>query len=64
MGVYLGVITIRNRYVNFKPLFEYAGDDFRRMTLFERQALLPESQFEDINFYCDDGHAEDYFADG
>lgn len=64
MGVYLGVITIRNRYVNFKPLFEYENDDFRRMTPFDRQSLLPESQFEDINFFCDDGHSEDFFVDG
>lgn len=64
MGVYLGFITIRNRYVNFKPLFEYVDDDFRRMTPFDRQALLPESQYEDINFYFDDGHAEDVFVDG
>lgn len=64
MGVYLGFITIRNRYVNFKPLFEYVDDDFRRMTPIDRQALLPESQYEDINFYFDDGHAEDFFVDG
>ena len=64
MGVYLGFITIRNRYVNFKPLFEYVNDDFRRMTPIDRQALLPESQYEDINFYFDDGHAEDVFVDG
>ena len=50
MGEYLGFITIRNRYVNFKPLFEYVDDEFRRMTSYDRQALLPESQFEDINF--------------
>ncbi len=64
MGEYLGVITIRNRYVNFKPLFEYVNDGFSRMTPFDRQALLPESQFEDINFFRDDGHAEDFFVDG
>lgn len=64
MGVYLGVITIRNRFVNFKPLFEYTNDDFLRMTPFDRQALLPQSQYEDINFYSDDRHTEDYFVDG
>ncbi|MBQ5890265.1 MAG: hypothetical protein IIW73_04870 [Clostridia bacterium] len=64
MGEYLGFITIRNRYVNFKPLFEYVDDEFRRMTSYDRQALLPESQFEDINFYCEDGHDEDFFVDG
>lgn len=64
MGEYLGFITIRNRYVNFKPLFEYVDDEFHRMTSYDRQALLPESQFEDINFYCEDGHEEDYFVDG
>lgn len=64
MGVYLGVITIRNRYVNFKPLFEYVNESFQRMSQLDRQILLPESQFEDINFSCDDGHAEDFFVDG
>lgn len=65
MGVYLGAVTIRNRYVNFKPLYEYKNDEFERLTPYDRQALLPESQFEDINFYCEDGrHEEDMFIDG
>ena len=28
MGIYLGSITIRNRYVNFKPLYEYLNGEF------------------------------------
>lgn len=65
MGTYLGVITIRNRYVNFKPLYEYENDELQRLYPSDRQALLPMSQYEDINFYSDDGnYAEDMFIDG
>ena len=28
MGTYLGAVTIRNRYVNFKPLYEYENDEY------------------------------------
>ncbi len=55
MGIYLGSIAIRNRYVNFKPLYEYQNGEFYFLNQYDRQALLPESSFGDINFYCEDG---------
>lgn len=54
MAIYLGSITIRNRYVNFKPLYEYQNGKFQFLNQYDRQALLPESSFGDINFYCED----------
>lgn len=65
MSAYLGSIAIRNRYVNFKPLYEYKNEKFSFISQFDRQALLPESQYGDINFYCDDGmRADEMFVDG
>jgi len=63
MGTYLGIITIRNRYVNFKPLYEYKNGKFHFINQYDRQALLPESSFNDINFYSGDSrqHVEDMF---
>lgn len=63
MGVYLGTITIRNRYVNFKPLYEYENGKFHFINQYDRQALLPESSFGDINFYSGDNRqrVEDMF---
>lgn len=63
MGTYLGIITIRNRYVNFKPLYEYKNKEFHFLNQYDRQTLLPESSFGDINFYSGDGrrHVEDMF---
>ena len=54
MAIYLGSITIRNRYVNFKPLYEYQNGKFQFLNQYDRQALLPESSFGDINFYRED----------
>ncbi len=51
MGVYLGEITIKNDFVNFKPYYEYADNKFTPLQRVERQALLPESEYENINFY-------------
>lgn len=64
MGTYLGTITIRNRYVNFKPLYEYENGKFHFINQYDRQALLPESSFGDINFYSGDNrqHVEDIFV--
>lgn len=66
MGTYLGAITIRNRYVNFKPLYEFENNRFRFINQYDRQALLPESAYGDINFYSGDSrkHVEDIFYDG
>lgn len=65
MGTYLGTITIRNRYVNFKPLYEYENEEFHFINQYDRQALLPESSFGDINFYSGDNkqRVEDMFID-
>ena len=66
MGTYLGAVTIRNRYVNFKPLYEFENGNFHFINQYDRQALLPESAFGDINFYSSDvrQHVEDIFIDG
>lgn len=66
MGTYLGSVTIRNRYVNFKPLYEYENEKFHFINQYDRQALLPESSFGDINFYSGDSrqHVEDMFITG
>lgn len=66
MGTYLGSITIRNRYVNFKPLYEFENNRFRYLNQYDRQALLPESAYGDINLYSGDSrkHVDDIFIDG
>lgn len=66
MSIYLGAVTIRNRYVNFKPLYEFKNDRFHFLNQYDRQALLPESAFGDINFYSGDSRqrVDDIFIDG
>lgn len=66
MGTYLGTVTIRNRYVNFKPLYELQNGKFHFINQYDRQALLPDSAFCDINFYSSDvrQRVEDIFIDG
>lgn len=66
MGIYLGIVTIRNRYVNFKPLYEFVNNSFHFVNQYDRQALLPDSAFGDINFYSGDSRqrVDDYFIDG
>lgn len=66
MGIYLGAVTIRNRYVNFKPLYEFENNRFHFLNQYDRQALLPESAFGDINFYSGDNRqrVDDIFIDG
>ena len=66
MGTYLGAVTIKNRYVNFKPLYEFENNKFRFVNQHDRQALLPESSFGDINFYSGDNRQriDDIFIDG
>lgn len=62
MAIYLGSITIRNHYVNFKPLYEYKNNQLYFLTQEEREELLPESHFQTINFYLDEPlRAEDMF---
>ncbi len=63
MSIYLGIITIKNRYVNFKPLYKYDNDEFKYLNQYDRQALLPESSFGDINFYSEDSrqHVDEMF---
>lgn len=51
MSKYLGEITVKNDFVNFKPYYIYSGDTFSLLTRIDRQALLPESELENINFY-------------
>ncbi len=65
MGTYLGIIAIRNRYVNFKPLYEYDNGRFIFINQYDRQALLPDSAFGDINFYSRDNghHVDNMFID-
>lgn len=65
MGTYLGIIAIKNRYVNFKPLYEFLNGEFHFINQYDRQALLPDSAFGDINFYSGDfrQHVEDIFID-
>lgn len=66
MRTYLGAVAIRNRYVNFKPLYEFKNGEFHFINQFDRQVLLPESAFGDINFYSGDirQRVEDIFIDG
>lgn len=66
MGVYLGEITFKNNFVNFKPYYEYAGEKFSFLNRFDRQSILPESQLGTINFYTTtpDLTATDMFYDG
>lgn len=66
MGIYLGAVTIRNRYVNFKPLYEFENNRFHFVNQYDRQALLPDSAFGDINFYSGDSRqrVDDIFIDG
>lgn len=54
MGVYLGEINIINDFVNFKPYYEYANGEFSLLGRYDRQALLPESELENLNFYSSD----------
>lgn len=66
MGVYLGEITFKNNFVNFKPYYEYSGGKFSFLNRFDRQTLLPESQLGTINFYSTspEAAATDMFYDG
>lgn len=64
MGIYIGMITKKNRYVNFKPLYEYQNGDFYYIDQNERKELLPESSLGDINLYCQDSrqHIDQQFV--
>lgn len=64
MGIYLGMIIIKNRYVNFKPLYQYKNGEFQFINQYDRQALLPDSSYGDINFYSTDSkqHVDDMFV--
>ncbi|MDR0963490.1 MAG: hypothetical protein LBM60_02605 [Clostridium sp.] len=49
MCSYLGEIRIVNEYVNFKPYYRYSNGSFLSLSRNDRQILLPDSEFEDIN---------------
>lgn len=58
MGTYLGEVSIikgeYNDFINFKPYYAYENGAFSVLSRFDRQALLPESELENINFYSSD----------
>lgn len=65
MTTYLGVISIRNKFVNFKPLYEHSRNEFHYLSQFDRQTILPYSQYGDINFYSEvDRDLASQFIDG
>lgn len=66
MSVYLGEISFKNHFVNFKPYYEYSNGQFSILNQFDRQGILPQSQLGTINFYTTtpDIKATDLFYDG
>lgn len=63
MGSYVGAISLRNGFANYKPLYKYdeINQTFEELQSWERQELLPESQMQDINFKLTDRQAGTYF---
>ncbi|WP_250229699.1 hypothetical protein [Anaeropeptidivorans aminofermentans] len=55
MGKYLGFIeekiSVSNTFYNFKPLYQLNGTTLSYLNNNDRQELLPESEFGNINFY-------------
>lgn len=52
MGMYLGYVEVKNNdFYNFKPTHKYENNHFELLTPQEREDLLPESVYGNINFY-------------
>jgi len=67
MGTYVGLIRIRNNFVNFKPVFELDHGALVLLTQQDRKALLPESLYGDICLYFNDERyvkSASYFYNG
>ena len=58
MNTYFGQISIRNEYVNFRPIYHYQNGIFEFLNSDKLSTLFPETQKGEINFICDGRYEE------